>query len=172
MCLWGVLSSADKGRLPREVIEKAPGLTVSIDPSSGSLLDCPSEEPLSGKWQTRQLKAARGSDQLVCHRGKSLEGDYRWVLGILGTGSPARLASEPHLFLPLGRKLMSSLICKGDAALAASDLTIVTKMIWAFRLEWEKTVAWGKFLIGRNLVKCSKDLDFMELCSEAPGSCR
>lgn len=47
----GVLSSADKGRLLREVGEKVLGLTAGINHSFGNLLDYPSEGPFSGKCQ-------------------------------------------------------------------------------------------------------------------------
>ena len=69
----GVLSSADKGVLPREVGEKVLGLTVSINHSFGSLLGYPSGEPVSGKCQRRQPKAACRSDQLARLGGKSFE---------------------------------------------------------------------------------------------------
>lgn len=61
----GVLSSADKGRLPGEAGEKVLGLTVSVNHSFGNLPDYPSEETQSGKCQRQQPKAAWRSDLLV-----------------------------------------------------------------------------------------------------------
>ena len=62
MCPQGVLSSADKGVLPKEVGEKVLGINHSF----GSLLCYPSGEPFSGKCQRLQQKEAGRRDQLVC----------------------------------------------------------------------------------------------------------
>lgn len=81
----GVLSSADKGHLPREAGEKVLGLTVSINHSFGNLPDYPSEKPFSGKSQRQQPKAACKSDQLATE-ANHLRKDTGEFLAFLGLG--------------------------------------------------------------------------------------
>lgn len=99
----GVLSSADKGVLPKEVGEKVLGLTVGINHSFGSLLCYPSGEPFSGKCQRLQQKEAGRSDQLVCLGGRRSREDTSEFPTSLRQESSGDLPLGLCLLLPLGR---------------------------------------------------------------------